>query len=235
MFIMLDGIDGSGKSTILETWKNYLSQQKKTIFDLTSYIKKNKTFPRLEEMYSYDCIMSSEPTMAGIGKVIREELTNKNNDYSNEAIAQAFSLDRLILYKKIIIPILSDNRCVLSDRGISTSLAYQTLPGSGWNLRAIANLPGNKLSLQYRPDHLVILKIAPEIAAARIAKRENKKDHSIFEKLETMRAITRQYESKKYLRLFQNHGTVIHRLPTEDKIDIMQTKVVELLKNILNN
>jgi len=34
MFIMLDGIDGSGKGTIIEAWKQHLSDSGNGIFDL---------------------------------------------------------------------------------------------------------------------------------------------------------------------------------------------------------
>lgn len=230
---MVDGIDGSGKSSIIEAWENHLLAQGKTVFDLNHYCREKKSFPTLDQMRASKFIFSCEPTRVGIGRVLREELTSQNNNYANEAIAQAFSLDRLILYKKFIIPLLEDGHLVITDRGVSTSLAYQTLPGSGLNYTDITQLPGNALALKYRPDHLIIAQTSPEQAATRLAGRENKKDHSIFEKLETLTTIANQYTSPAYQNIFKSLGTQIHYLPTSDKIDIMRAKAIDLLTTIL--
>ena len=53
---MIDGIDGSGKSTIVSAWKKYLTEQGKSIFDLKTFLKENDRYPELSELHNYDYI-----------------------------------------------------------------------------------------------------------------------------------------------------------------------------------
>ena len=246
MFIMIDGIDGSGKSTVVQVWKDYLASQGNAIFDLKHYWKTNGRYPELEETRAYDFIFSCEPTFAGMGKVIREELIKNGADYPPRAIVEAFSLDRLILYKKIIIPLLASGKAVVQDRGVSTSLAYQSLSrrtGSGSRLDVgtnpeftfakIAEFVGNQLALENRPDHLVIAKIPADKALARLHERSGKKDNAIFEKLDFQTKAAAIFYSKAYQKIFTGRGTTIHYLNTDAEIGIMRKEAADLLKKIL--
>lgn len=230
---MIDGIDGSGKSTVVSTWKKYLSDQGNAIFDLKNYLKENDHYPESHEFLGYDFIFSAEPTFTGIGKVLRDELINKNNNYSAEAVAQANSLDRLVLYTKIIIPLLKEGKVIIQDRGISTSLAYQPVQDPNLTLEIVVNLVGNRVATQYRPDHLVLIKIKPEVAFERLASRTDKQDEAVFEKLDFMKKSSEKYHEEKYINFFQNLGTQLHYLSGEEKIDIMSEQAVDLLKTIL--
>jgi len=232
MLIVVDGIDGSGKGTVLETWKNYLAQEGNAIFDLRKYCLENKDYPPLEEIRSYDFISSVEPTYAGVGRAIRFELVGKDNDYPPRAIAEAFSLDRLILYKKLIIPLLKDGRCIIQERSVSSSIAYQTQTPD-LNIEVVSNLIGNKLALEYRPDHLVLMDIDAEEALRRLAGRKEKQDNSIFEKLDFLKKMAEFYKSKVYQNVFTSRGTQIHYLSSEQNIDIMKQNSINLLKSIL--
>lgn len=229
---MLEGIDGSGKGTIVEAWKNYLSEQGNAVFDLKRYWKETGQHPPYSELKSYDFIFGHEPTGAGVGLVVRNELVKKENNYPPRAIADGFSLDRMVFYTKVVIPALADNKCVILDRGITTSLAYQSSQ-EGLNMKTVAALVGNELALKYRPDHLIIADIKPEIGLARLEIRTDKKDDAIFEKLDFMKKIYKQYHSPEYQGLFKGLGTKIHYLPTDVKIDIMKEDAVKLLKGIL--
>ena len=137
---MLDGIDGSGKSTILQAWKEDLAAQGNGIFDLKNYWQTAGRYPELSEMKAYDFIFSCEPTYTGVGSVIRDELVRRPG-YPPQAIAHAFSLDRLVLYTKIIIPLLKEGKCVIQDRGVSSSLAYQSLQSEDLSFEKLAALP----------------------------------------------------------------------------------------------
>lgn len=230
---MLDGIDGSGKSTVIQAWKQHLSGQGNAIFDLTKYWLEKKAYPSLKEIKSYDIIFSCEPTRAGIGQVIREELIQQGNDYPPRAIAEAYSLDRLILYKKIIIPLLEDKKIIIQDRGVSTSLAYQTMQSEELTFKVVSELTGNKLALTHRPDHLVLMDISPEEALQRLAGRAGKNDNAIFEKLDYLQKFSSQFKNEEYQKIFTSRGASIHYLSGIDKIDIMKDRAVSLLKNIL--
>lgn len=234
MFIMLDGIDGSGKSTILNYWKEEIVNSGNAIFDLKKYWLDTGRYPDLSEIKAYDFIFSCEPTYTGIGNVIRDELV-KDNAYPAEATAEAFSLDRLILYHKIIIPLLKDNKCIIQDRGLSSSLAYQTTQSNNLTDQYILNLPGNILALKYRPDYLVLSDLSPDKAIQRIDDRTGKKDEAIFEKLDFLTLLDIKYKSSDFRSHFINASTEIIDLPTDTEIDIMKEQSISLLRRILNN
>lgn len=230
---MIDGIDGSGKSTIVQAWKDYLTAQGNAIFDLKEYWQTNGKYPELHELKSYDFIFSCEPTYAGVGKVIREELVKTGTNYPPRAIIEAFSLDRLVLYTKIIIPLLANGKIVIQDRGVSTSLAYQSLQNSEFTYDKIAQFPGNQLALENRPDHLIIAKIPAEKAAARISSRFDKNDNAIFEKIDFLKKATENFNSAQYQKIFTDRGTEVHYLNAESEIGIMKQEGTELLKSII--
>lgn len=234
MFIMLDGIDGCGKSTVLQTWKDYLTKQGNAIFDLKNYWQENNNWPDLAEIKSYDFIFSCEPTRVGIGQVIRQDLIKSGADYSPLAVAEAYSLDRLILYSKILIPLLRDNKCVIQDRGVSSSLAYQSLQSSELTFEKIANLSGNKLALENRPDWLVLMDLEPEKAIERLEARSDKRDDSLFEKLDFLKKLDARFRSPEFQKLFTDKGAEIRLLSAREKIDIMKEQAVNLLREILH-
>ncbi len=229
---MIDGIDGSGKSLTVEAWKKYLTGQGNAIFDLKEYWLSQGKYPEYHELKSYDFIFTSEPTYIGIGKVLREELLKNGTNYPEKAIAHAFSLDRIVLYNKIIIPALKDNKCIISDRGVSTSLCYQTLSGK-LSLKELTEMVGNSLALEHAPEHLIIIKVDPKIALSRLEKRTGKKDDAIFEKLDFQTKAAKLFYSEEFKTLFTAHGAKIHYLPGGDSIDIMKANSIALLKQIL--
>jgi thymidylate kinase len=234
MLIMIDGIDGSGKSTVVQAWKQYLADQGNAVFDLKHYWQTTGKHPELSEMKSYDFIFSCEPTYTGVGKVIREELVQTGKNYPHRAIVEAFSLDRLVLYNKITIPLLASDKIVIQDRGVSTSLAYQSLNNEEFSLSKVAEFPGNQLALENRPDHLIIAKISAEAAMARIGSRFDKNDNAVFEKIDFLKKATEMFNSSSYQKIFTDRGTQIHYLNTESEIDIMKQEALDLLKKIIN-
>lgn len=230
---MIDGIDGSGKSTVVSTWKKYLSDQGNAIFDLKNYLKEKNHYPETHELSNYDIIFSAEPTYTGVGKVIREELINTSASYSPKAVAEAFSLDRLVLYTKIIIPLLKNNKIIIQDRGVSSSLAYQPLTNQEVTTDFVANLPGNQLAIENRPDHLVLVDCDAQVSFDRLHSRTDKQDDAVFEKIDFLEKLAIRYLDKNYQKLFTDKGTKILHLNGNEKIDIMNERAVSLLKNIL--
>lgn len=232
MFIIIDGIDGSGKSSIILEWINYLNSINKKCLNLRDFWKNHSRHPNPEEFLPYDCILSSEPTFVGIGSVIRNELIRSGSDYPPLSIANAYALDRLILYKKVIIPFLnsSPNKIIIKDRSVSTSLCYQSIQGT-IPMTEIVAIEGNAFALEHAPDHLVITDLPAEIALERLATRTNKTDNSIFERKEFLETTRALYLSPKYQEIFESRGTKIHILNTNEKFDIMKTESVKLLQS----
>ena len=230
---MLDGPDGSGKSTVIQAWKDHLTSEGNTIFDLKNYWQTAGKYPELDEVRSYDFIFSCEPTYAGFGKVIREELIKNGTNYPVRAIVEAFSLDRLVLYKKLLIPLLQNGKIIIQDRGVSTSLSYQKIQNPDFSFEYLSDFPGNKLALENRPDHLVLMKISPDEALKRIGGRSDKNDDAIFEKIDFQKKSIEMYASDEFQKLFSNKGSKINYLNAELGIDTMKQEAISLLKQIL--
>lgn len=233
MFVMIDGIDGSGKSTVVSAWKQYLIDNGHKIFDLKKYFLENDHYPEVTEFADCDFIFSAEPTHTGIGKILREELSNTKNNYPPESIAEGHSLDRIILYNKVLIPALKNNQHIIQDRGLSTSLVYQPAHDSSLTLQKVAGYVGNRLAATHRPDHLVVMDITPEVACQRLDNRHEKMDNAVFEKKDFLKKVAPQFKAKELKNFFLNLGTQIHYLSGEEKIDIMKAQAIDLLKNIL--
>jgi len=231
---MLDGIDGSGKGTVVKAWKEYLKNSGIRYFDLVKYWEEHGCYPDFTEIKAYEFILTGEPTYVETGKLLREELLKKGNGYDPKTIAEAFSIDRAILYKKIIIPALEKNKIIIQDRGISTTLAYQPLTHKELSVKYLKKLSGNKLALDNTPDYLILLNTDPHEAIKRLGGREEKQDDSIFEKTDFLQKSDKRFKSKKYQKLFTKQGTKVLQLNGNQKIGIMKEEAIKLLKKILN-
>lgn len=104
MFIAVEGIDGSGKSTTIKELKKFLEKKGHTV------------------------VQTAEPTDLPIGKLIRDELKNSENNTPllHEKLALMFAADRLDHLQKRIWPALKEKKTVLTDRYFFSSVAYQS-------------------------------------------------------------------------------------------------------------
>jgi dTMP kinase len=102
MYIVFEGIDGSGKSTQINLLKNYLE----------------------DNGLKVECVV--EPTDEPVGKLIRELLTQKESTTDNmqKTLGLLFAADRMQLMNKIN-SYENEGKIVLSDRSFYSSLAYQ--------------------------------------------------------------------------------------------------------------
>lgn len=231
---MIDGADGTGKSTIVETWRDYLKQQGKKIFSLKDYWRGHSDLPSPAQWRSSAILFTAEPSYAGMGKIIREELIAKHEQpYPPEAVAHGFSLDRLILYRRIILPALKARKLVVQDRGVSTSLVYQPLQGDNLTIKKVAELPGNKQALKYAPNYLIITELDPKLALHRLNSRRAKNDNAIFENLSFIKKNMAAFHNPAFIRLMRKYGAKIVYFDTSDTIDIMKARAIKLLQSIL--
>ncbi len=107
LFIVFEGIDGSGKGT-----------QAKKLF---SEITKGK-FPSLSNVPAK---LTMEPTNGMIGKLIRKYL-REEKIVTKEQRALLFAADRLEHLYKTIFPTLNKGGIVISERYVYSTLAYQS-------------------------------------------------------------------------------------------------------------
>ncbi|MFA4873571.1 MAG: hypothetical protein WC659_06640 [Patescibacteria group bacterium] len=232
MFIMLDGLDGSGKSTIVGGIADYFKKNNLKIFDLKKYWKKHKTYPELHEVLEADVILSAEPSSVWAGEAIRRELIHDHSaeKYSARLTAQAFSIDRAILYRRVIIPALKVGKIVVQDRGVTTSLIYQPVQNGKMPLGELLRLEGNSLALHWAPDILLVADITPQRAMERLALRAEKKDQAIFERLSFQKKIYKRFKSGWFKSLMSRYGSKVLYLDASLPPQQMIKGAVEILK-----
>lgn len=230
-FIMLDGIDGSGKGTIVKMFKRFLLCHGHSVFSVDDFCKKHHDFPESGDFRKAEVIFTSEPTYSMIGQAIRGEIIKDNNrHYSALTAAEAFALDRKILYKRIVIPALLAGKSVIQERGISTSLIYQPIQKEKLSLNKIMNLRGNKLALRYAPDLLIIAEVSPSVALMR-TKNRAKKDEAIFEKAAFLSKAARRFKAPWFRNIFENRGTDVVYLNTEKAPRVTQQEAIKIIEN----
>ena len=232
---MIDGLDGSGKGTLVTALKQYSSDKKRRVFDLREYWQEYDDIPELEIVKDYEVIISSEPTHAMIGKVIRQEMINKENQrtYSGLSTSHAFALDREILYRKLLIPALKAGKTIFQERGVVTSLVYQPVQLEKITLRDIMHLPGNLLALKTPPNLLIITTVKPETVMQRLKTRE-KQDHAIFEELQFQKKIDERYRSDWLRTMFETQGAKVIYFNTDAPKTIEQSskEIIEIWEQI---
>lgn len=234
MFIIIDGIDGSGKGTVIKEWKDYFESKNKKIFDLKKFWQENNRHPEFSEIKDFDILFSAEPTYVWIGNTIRQELIKNGSNYSASAIANAYALDRLTLYTRLVIPFLKLNKTVIQDRSVSTSLCYQPLQDGTITIEEVAKIEGNKFALDNAPDYLIIADLEVDEALTRLGSRTNEKDDAIFEKKDFLLKAREVFLSEKFQNYFTQNKTKIKIFNSNQKLDIMKAESIKLLLNLIN-
>ncbi|MHA1487004.1 MAG: dTMP kinase [Promethearchaeota archaeon] len=137
LFIVLDGIDGSGTSTHCNLLAGFLS------------LKGLKTY------------LTHEPSSSEIGKLLRIYLKDEKIPASTDALL--FAADRVLHYKNEIKEKLEEGYIVISDRYIESSIAYQSSQSDEITIEWVKNL--NLFAGE--PDLTIILDIEPKISLSR--------------------------------------------------------------------
>ena len=142
MFITLEGIEGSGKTSQIKSIAAYLVAS------------------------GYQCVVTREPGATAIGKKIRSILldpASERMDSTTELLL--YMADRVQHVREIIIPALSDGKLVLCDRFYDATVVYQGV-ARGLGVDTVYSL--HKLLLDgIQPDITFLLDLPPEEGLAR--------------------------------------------------------------------
>ncbi len=197
MLISIEGIDGSGKSTLAR----HMSKQ----------------------LHAYGCTVcnTKEPGGSSLGKLLRNILQHQPVALMSRAEYLLFAADRAQHIEEVVKPALQSGAIVISDRMADSSLAYQGY-GRGEDL-AMINLINEWAMQNSKPDLTFYMKISPQEAISRLAKRRSL---TAFEKEQTgfVKRLIRGFDE-----IFRNRDNVIiidGTLPPKQVVDIATEAVV---------
>jgi dTMP kinase len=142
-FIALDGPDGCGKSTQVKLLVDWLAKQQ------------------------IDVVSFREPGATAIGEKIRDILLNpehKAMDTTTEVML--YMAARVQLWNEKIATALKQNKCVVVDRWLSSTCAYQGHAG-GFGIDKVIKLATDCLEKPW-PDLTIILDVDSATAATRL-------------------------------------------------------------------
>ena len=84
---MVDGIDGSGKSTVTSAIREWANACGHRTFDLAAWCKEHGTIPRFDEVADHDVFFSFEPTKAWVGAAVRYSAKDLVSIGSSDGVA----------------------------------------------------------------------------------------------------------------------------------------------------
>ena len=142
MFITLEGIEGSGKTTQIRHISEFL------------------------ESRGYECVLTREPGGTKIGEKIRAILLDpESKDMDPLAELLLYTADRAQHIQELITPCLSAGKTVLCDRYFDATVVYQGF-ARGLDIALINSL--HKLALNdLKPDITLLLDLPPETGLSR--------------------------------------------------------------------
>ncbi|UYP48170.1 putative thymidylate kinase [Candidatus Lokiarchaeum ossiferum] len=156
-FLVLDGIDGCGKSTQAKNLYHHFRKMNQKVH------------------------ITTEPSQGDLGQILRKYLKKDQNPPQLDALL--FAADRIEHCHDEILPALNDGKLVISDRYRDSSYIYQSIQGKndGINRAWIESI--NKFSLT--PDFTIIFDIDPKIALKRriTHNTENQEEMDKFEEI----------------------------------------------------
>ena len=196
-FIVIEGIDGCGKTTQVGEISKWLPNS------------------GLMQMDS-KLITTREPGGSLLGKKIRSLIldNNKNNTPSSLAELLLYSADRAEHVAKIISPALNKNNWVISDRFSDSTLAYQGY-GRNINLEIIKKIE-SIVCQGISPDITIFLEISPEESILRrkneIPDRMESEGIKFLEKVNESFKLIAKEKNWKIIPASQNIKTISNQI-----------------------
>lgn len=183
LYIALEGIDGSGKTTQVKELTKYFKKQGKSV------------------------VMTREPRKEGlVGDIVQKVLTGQVK-MSSVALQYLFSTERVLHHEEVIIPALRAGKIVISDRCFWSAVVYGILDRTGgkYDLKSadFMLMAHSVLSMYHQfmvPDYTFYLKIPLATSIARIAKKNDVKE--IYEDHEKLKKVIEGYDwlTKKFAK-----------------------------------
>jgi dTMP kinase len=205
LYIVLEGIDGSGKTTQVDKLYDYFREQGREVIKVRE--------PRKDE--------------GKIGKLI-QEILNGTTEVPPVAIQYLFTADREMHHEEVIIPALKEDKIVISDRNFWSAIPYGILDIQGdINKDSVDRLfvAQSILSMYHQfllPDITFYLNVPLSIAMERVDESSSTKTKEIYE------------DEKKIKSALQGYKWLLKQFPEEFTIINAKNSPEEIMDNILN-
>lgn len=167
LFIVMEGPDGSGKTTQINLLEQYLKEA------------------------GYECLITREPGGTVIGEEVRELILNPEyKEMSPVTEMLLYAASRAQLVHEVIGPALEAGRIVISDRFVDSSIVYQGIARNlGISTVAAVNAPGIGI---YRPDGIFFIDLS-EAEGIRRKKNQKKLDRMEQESIDFHHLVSEGY------------------------------------------
>lgn len=167
LFIVMEGPDGSGKTTQINLLEQYLKEA------------------------GYECLITREPGGTVIGEEVRELILNpEHKEMSPVTEMLLYAASRAQLVHEVIGPALEAGRIVISDRFVDSSIVYQGIARNlGISTVAAVNAPGIGI---YRPDGIFFIDLS-EAEGIRRKKNQKKLDRMEQESIDFHHLVSEGY------------------------------------------
>lgn len=148
LFIVMEGPDGSGKTTQINLLKEYLEEA------------------------GYECLITREPGGTVIGEEIRQLILNpEHKEMSPVTEMLLYAASRAQLVYEVIGPALEEGKIVISDRFVDSSIVYQGIARKlGISTVSAVNAPGIGI---YRPDGIFFIDLSEAEGLRRKKEQKN--------------------------------------------------------------
>ena len=148
LFIVMEGPDGSGKTTQINLLKEYLEEA------------------------GYECLITREPGGTVIGEEVRQLILNpEHKEMSPVTEMLLYAASRAQLVHEVIGPALEEGKIVISDRFVDSSIVYQGIARKlGISTVSAVNAPGIGI---YRPDGIFFMDLSEAEGLRRKKEQKN--------------------------------------------------------------
>lgn len=199
LFITFEGADGCGKTTQINLLNEYL---------------KNK---------NYETIITLEPGGSNIGKQLRQILLHHEGFVSKRAEVFMYLADRAQHVDAVIKKGVEENKIVLCDRHIDSSVAYQGYARGG-DIEQI-NLLNELATGGYKPDLTFVFDVDSEIAQQRVGETKDRLEKEGLEFHKKVRF--------GYLELAKKYPNRIKVIDSNKSIEEVFAQVKKVINEIL--
>ncbi|MGL4875775.1 MAG: dTMP kinase [Clostridium sp.] len=204
LFVVFEGGEGSGKSTMIDMVYEWLKE------------------------IGHDCIKTREPGGIKISEKIREIILDKENttmDGKTEALLYAAARRQHLVEK--VKPALNEGRIVLCDRFVDSSLAYQGY-ARGLGIDEVFEI--NKFAIaDCIPNMSILFDIRPEVGLERINKNKDREVNRLD--LEAIDFHNKVREG--YNKVYENNKNRIKKINAENSISQVFEEIKEIFLELI--